>query len=314
MEGSKLTGYDPQMAVFLAKICRLTYTQYYRGKKSVGYDGAIEPPSGYRQVAAFTAPEMECTNYNAPQLLKRYLLTTDPGRIDLSDLALLEKIARGIKRAYFGLALEATDGSGIGIIALRGTVNLYEWLLDMAFLQTPTPLVWFTAGELTVANAHFGFLFLYAFLITQIAAVVKKFTKLQICYVTGHSLGGALAVLAVLTVRAVLALSSHNKQVQAQLYNYGSPRVGDPGFTAAFDHLIPCSYRIINLCDVVTLLPPEKILNCRYHHVGGAAQEWSFLHQTGDVGRNHSLDTYTAALTVSGAVTNLKRLYPCPGL
>jgi triacylglycerol lipase len=308
-----LIGYDPQAAVFLAKICRLSYTQYYRGKKNPEYDGAVEAPPGYRQAAAFTAPELDCTSCKTPQLLERCLPTTDPVRLDLSDLDLLEKIAHGIKRAYFGLALEATDGSGIGIIALRGTANLYEWLLDMAFLQTPTPLVWFAAEGLRVVKAHFGFLFLYAFLISQIVAAVKRFTKLQVCYVTGHSLGGALAVLAALTVKATLAVTSHNKQAQARLYNYGSPRVGDPGFTEAYNHLIPNSYRIINLCDVVTLLPPEKILNCRYHHVGAAAQEWSFLHQTGDVGRNHSLDTYIGALTVSGVVTNLKRTYPCVG-
>lgn len=307
-----MIGYDPQMAGLLAQICQLTYLQAYREKHEINYDGTIEPPAGYRQIAAFTAPELVFTNYQAPQLLKKLLSQTDLSQIDLTDLTKLEKYVIGVKRVYFGLALEAIDGSANGVIALRGTESIYEWLLDAAFMQAPVPLVWFADGKLALANAHFGFLLLYAFLVKQIKAAVARFTKLHTCYVTGHSLGGALAVLAALTL-GVAAFPLESKSGKVQLYSYGGPRVGDAHFTAVYNHFIPYSYRITNLSDLVTLLPPQKIFNYQYCHIGSDAQMWSFLHQTGDIAQNHALCMYQAALVAPGVVTNLKRTYPCSG-
>jgi triacylglycerol lipase len=308
----KMTGYDPQMAGLLARICQLAYLQAYRGKHEANYDGAVEPPPGYRQIASFTAPELFFTNNQAPQQLKNVLMQTDLRRIDLTDLAELEKYAVDFKRVYFGLALEATDGSGNCILALRGTESPFEWLLDAAFVQVPVPAIWFADGKLAIANAHFGFLLLYAFLVKQITAAVAQFTNPQICYVTGHSLGGALAVLAAITI-GVTAFPLQGRAGKVQLYNYGGPRVGDANFTAVYDYFVPYSYRVINLSDLVTVIPPEKIFNYRYSHIGGPAQTWSFLNQTGDVGQNHALSMYQAALAVPGVVTNRKRTYPCSG-
>jgi triacylglycerol lipase len=307
-----MTGYYPQMAESLAKICQLTYNQAYRETHEAKYDGAVEPPAGYRQIASFTAPELFFTNNQAPQFLKNLLMQTDLRQIDLTDLADLKKIAIGYKRVFFGFALESTDGSGNGILALRGTRNLFEWLLDASFIQVPVPALWFADGKIAVANAHFGFLLLYAFLVKQITAVAAQFTNLRTCYVTGHSLGGALAVLAALTL-GVTVFPLQGKTGKVQLYNYGAPRVGDANFTAVYDYFIPYSYRVVNLSDLVTTIPPQKIFNYQYAHIGGPAQAWSFLHQTGDVGQNHALGTYQAALAAPGVVTNLKRNYPCSG-
>ena len=77
-------------------------------------------------------------------------------------------------------------------------------------------------------------------------------------WVTGHSLGAALATLA-----AIRCQRLHG------LYTYGSPRVGDEGFTKSFHQIINERfgiehYRFVNDKDIVTTVPPQGF----YRHVG----------------------------------------------
>ena len=60
-------------------------------------------------------------------------------------------------------------------------------------------------------------------------------------FLTGHSLGGALAVLA----GAVLQFET-NRSVTG-VYTYGQPRVGDPDFSAAFDSAARACH--VSLCQ-----------------------------------------------------------------
>jgi triacylglycerol lipase len=311
-EEKTINYYNPQTAVRLAKVCQLGYEQYARGIEDPNYDGAITPPKGYCQIAAFTAPDLSLTDRKTPEQLKKVLDLRELRQIDLTNLDILEHLVEGVKKVYFGFALAAADGSGNGIIAFRGTQALFEWLMDATFIQVPLPIVWFTGAKLKLTNAHFGFLFLYAFLVRQIIEAVSRMQQLQTCYVTGHSLGAALAVLAALTLGTVcFPLGGVTGRVQ--MYNFAGPRVGDPSFVAAYNHFVPHSFRVTNLADSVAIIPPENIFDYQYRHIGTAQAEWSFLNQSGDVAGNHSLDTYLDALARPGAVTNALRHYPCPG-
>ncbi|MFH1429315.1 MAG: lipase family protein [Candidatus Margulisiibacteriota bacterium] len=68
-------------------------------------------------------------------------------------------------------------------------------------------------------------------------------------YITGHSMGGALALI------ATRALNSDNI---AACYTFGSPRVGSSEFG---DAIKPPIYRIINSADYVTMMPPTWPVN-----------------------------------------------------
>jgi triacylglycerol lipase len=168
------------------------------------YDGTIVPPEGYCQIAAFTAPDLSLTDRKGTAQLKKILTLRELAQIDLTNLSELENLVKDLKKVYFGFALEATDGSGNVILAFRGTQALFEWLMDAAALQVPAPMVWFTGIKLKLANAHFGFLLLYAFLVGQIVTAVSRLRLMQTCYVTGHSLGAAIAVLAALTLGSTI--------------------------------------------------------------------------------------------------------------
>jgi hypothetical protein len=308
-------SYNPKTSIMLAQACGLTYTQYQMGKDNPSFNGTIPPDhfpielKGFKQTASFKAPELSFTTHQGPAAA---MIKSER---DLTDKGVLAELAGGVKEVYFGFALEATDGSGNCIIALRGTQNPYEWAMDGLCLQCPIPLVWFEDKKLEFAKAHLGFLTLFAFLYEQITTAAKRFSNPKICYVTGHSLGAALAVLAALALGTVV-LPLGGRDGKVQLYNYAGPRVGAPAFADAYDFFLPYSYRVVNLTDLVPMVPPEKIGGLTYQHIGAPVQEWSYLNQTGDIGNNHNLQkNYLQALQASPAVvTNAPRTYPVSGL
>lgn len=67
-------------------------------------------------------------------------------------------------------------------------------------------------------------------------------------YITGHSLGGALATIAA-------KLLDHDGGIAACV-TFGSPRVGDEHWISG---LKPPVYRLVNAADIVTMLPPNDL-------------------------------------------------------
>ena len=71
-------------------------------------------------------------------------------------------------------------------------------------------------------------------------------------YLTGHSLGGALAIL------AAIDLDQMGNDI-AGVYTYGQPRVGNKHFASFVDINIPQIYRVVNYKDCVPHLPPNMM-------------------------------------------------------
>jgi triacylglycerol lipase len=84
----------------------------------------------------------------------------------------------------------------------------------------------------------------------------------QTLWITGHSLGAALATL------AAARLAAGGASVNG-LYTYGSPRVGDRAFAACFGKLLGArTFRFVNHRDIVPRVPPETLGELQYKHVG----------------------------------------------
>ena len=81
--------------------------------------------------------------------------------------------------------------------------------------------------------------------------MLKKYPNALI-YVTGHSLGGAIAVL----TAAELSLEKYDYNL-ATVYTYGKPRVGNKKFASWFDDRLD-GFRIIHNKDIVPANPPRK--------------------------------------------------------
>jgi hypothetical protein len=79
-------------------------------------------------------------------------------------------------------------------------------------------------------------------------------------WVTGHSLGAAMASIAATTI----ATTNYFPGDKIKLVTYGQPRTGDKTYAALVDSTIPYAYRVIHKNDIVPQIPPQFLYG--YHH------------------------------------------------
>jgi triacylglycerol lipase len=106
-------------------------------------------------------------------------------------------------------------------------------------------------------RVHTGFIDAYKSIEPQIEASIKKVKDLPL-YITGHSLGAALATIAT----QYLERNHVIRDQIAACYTFGSPRVGNNQFDQEFKSAI---YRVVNTADIVTVIP---LLAMGYIHIG----------------------------------------------
>jgi len=128
------------------------------------------------------------------------------------------------------------------VLAFRGTIRTDEWVSDGVVRQIACPFA------PRMGLVHEGFADIYESMRAKIKEAFADVAPAKTLYITGHSLGGALAVLAA----ADLASGGRRPVV----YTFGAPRAGDPRFVWRYGALISESYRIVNRCDLVPRLPP----------------------------------------------------------
>jgi len=91
------------------------------------------------------------------------------------------------------------------------------------------------AGLTHGMQLHGGFAKAYLSVRDQLLAVVEQHADLDL-HITGHSMGGALAMLASLDIRSCAAADDAR---QYRTYTYAAPRVGGAAFAALFDRAFP---------------------------------------------------------------------------
>lgn len=72
-------------------------------------------------------------------------------------------------------------------------------------------------------------------------------------YVTGHSLGGALATLFALELTA--SNMYRDGHIRVTMYNFGSPRVGNKKFADQYNERVKDSWRVVNHRDIIPTIP-----------------------------------------------------------
>jgi pimeloyl-ACP methyl ester carboxylesterase len=143
------------------------------------------------------------------------------------------------------------------VIAFRGSQNVCEWLCDFTFLLCGSPC------------RHLGFSRAWGRLSAQVMEWADHVPQRAKGFVlTGHSLGGALAVL------AANSLCDRGQRVEA-VVTFGGPRVGAWGFARHYDEKTACAvtgkklkavtWRVTHREDLVARVPPVLL---GYLHIG----------------------------------------------
>ena len=151
------------------------------------------------------------------------------------------------------------------VLAFRGTEpgKIKDWATDV--LAAPTEFRWFFEGAPSVGSVHAGFA---NSLRDSWAEAVRKHLKKagagtrRTLWITGHSLGGALAALA----GAACAFDPQTLLPVNGLYTFGQPRVGLHDFCSHVESKLGrVYYRFVNDRDVVPRVPPRAF---DYTHAG----------------------------------------------
>lgn len=159
----------------------------------------------------------------------------------------------------------------LGILAFRGTepANAINWLTDTDLVQRP----------LSLGSVHQGFHANLQAVWEEICGKLEDavtgskarrdgtiMAPLQRLYVTGHSLGAAMAVLAAARLATADTPAALRSLVHG-VYTFGQPAVGDRDFADEFDPIFGHRlYRHVYACDVVPCLPPAW--DGRFVHFG----------------------------------------------
>ncbi|HQU28028.1 MAG: lipase family protein [Nitrospira sp.] len=173
----------------------------------------------------------------------------------------------------------------------RGTETLEDWYNDAEIKQVSYEVPHVS----NVGLVHEGFFDLYKSLRQSLISQLNALEGIRTLYITGHSLGAALAMVSTPDLMAN-ALTQHTPNVFQ--YNLAGPRACDPKLAIFLNTGLAQIYRIVNSCDLVPEVPPsvylgfsEKVL---YEHVGYPV---TFTAQYGDVPGNHAHHTsYNYAL------------------
>lgn len=141
------------------------------------------------------------------------------------------------------------QGPGMAVLAFRGTQQAKDWMTNLNAVTVP---VYGSQGQI-LGNVHRGFNRAFLSVRSQIGALLEGDEDMPL-FITGHSLGGALATL------ATWYLSGDRL---AACYTFGAPRVGDRGLMDRFRTPI---YRIVNGLDPVPFVPPSgKLVSLAKH-------------------------------------------------
>lgn len=251
----KRAAYSDRMAWTMSILAKLVYLPFDEESNDILKDLAAE-------LAALTSGET--SEEDIKKRLARFALTlADIGRAgggDTDNKVLKAALEVGgftlvggapihdrvTETQAFVVHHKGKEGENYVVVCFRGTQQIRDWMTNIKI--KPTPIASPKGDGNMIGNMHDGFHSAYKAVEPAIKErLEKKEVKDLPIYVTGHSLGGALSVVATWYLSA---------QKLAACYTFGAPRVGDQGLEGRFKTPI---YRIVNAADPVPFIPPSSL-------------------------------------------------------
>lgn len=180
----------------------------------------------------------------------------------------------------FGFIAESQDTI---VIAFRGTDSYQDNESDQDIFQVPYPFV------KNSGKTHRGFTCIYQSTRDKLIRELMKLSTTKRLLITGHSLGGSLAVI------SALDIAVNTEFRNPIVYTYGCSRVGDPDFVEEFDDVVKNSINVFNVYDIIHYMPdkayppPFTEEGIYYKHV---ETSYPVSFQLNSIARNHSISCY----------------------
>lgn len=145
------------------------------------------------------------------------------------------------------------------VISFRGTTSIRNWITDADCRRKC--LCMQASGD--VIRVHEGFLNAFDAVLPALTAALRKIVVgTRKIYVTGHSLGGALALL------CAYELDRQGFNV-AQVYTFGQPRVGNAAWVRMYESRLGLkTWRFVYQEDIVPRVPHLPSWHDLYRHAG----------------------------------------------
>lgn len=139
------------------------------------------------------------------------------------------------------------------VLAFEGSQDWKDWLVNSQVI------VLVPYKQYPEAKVHSGFWKAYNDVKSQIYASISTHNVTDL-FITGHSLGGAMATIASLDL-----LEDPPQPLNIFTITYGAPRVGNREYSALFSQFVKNHYRVTHAKDFVVHLPQ---LFLGYYHTG----------------------------------------------
>lgn len=205
-------------------------TNSYAYNTALGFYGAFTSAISY-------CPEQEVEAWNC------YWCTLMP------NITLIKTFWDSRTSTYSYIAFDSKNNHYL--LTFEGTQDFKDWLIDIDFIKL------IPYKHHPTAKIHSGFWYAYNSIRDELLQTIKEY-NISNLFVTGHSLGGALATISSLDIAETIG------NITITMVNLGSPRIGNKEYTILFNHSIKKYYRITHGKDPVVHLPPMIF---GYYHI-----------------------------------------------
>ena len=239
----------------------------------------VTEPGAYSNGDAYWMAVLSGASYENTDKIKAQLQTIGLGN---AEMAFFENKKTDTQAFYVGTPTA-------GVVVFTGSRTFHDWITDLKFSKVPSPFgkihlgysesfasIWEDNTGLTIEGAAKPGEGLRTFLMSRHSGQAP----VRPLYLTGHSMGGALATLAFVNSRYEACAAGHstprdNTEAYVEcakeapklpihaIYTFGSPRTGDKLFAslAAGDGIWDASHpfvqRFVNNLDLVPNVPPR---------------------------------------------------------